>query len=407
MSTSTTAATAAPSATRLTPTWLLVAAVVLGAFNLRTAVTSVGPLLDEVQRDIGLTSQVAGILTTMPLVSFVVFGSLTPAIMRRVGEQAAMILGLTVMTAGLVLRATTGSVWLFLLFSMLALAGGAMGNVLLPALVKRHFPDRVGTLTAAYTTSMAVGTAVPAAVAVPLAGLYGPDNWRLGLGAWALPASVALVVWLCLPRRRGRPDTTGQRGVSRMFRSPTAWALATLFGSQSLLAFVAFGWFAQFYREQAGASATEAGLLVAFLSALSIPVSMIVPGLTLRRPSQRPLIAGFVACYVVAFSGMLVAPRAGAWLWAFLFGVGVGVFPLALTLIGLRSRTADTTAALSAFTQSGGYLFAAAGPLLVGVLHGATGGWTWPFVLLFADLALLAVSGWWIAQPRFVEDDLA
>jgi CP family cyanate transporter-like MFS transporter len=134
---------------------------------------------------------------------------------------------------------------------------------------------------------------------------------------------------------------------------------------------------------------------------------MLVPWLAARMSSQRPMVAAFVACYVVAYTGMLIAPRAGVWLWAFLAGVGAGAFPLALTMIGLRSRTADTTADLSAFTQSGGYLLAGVGPLLVGVLHGMTGGWTWPFVLLFADLTLLAVTGWYAAQPRFVEDDLA
>ncbi|MCW2723626.1 MAG: major facilitator superfamily 1 [Frankiales bacterium] len=405
-STSATPVTTGAPRGRLAPPWLLVAAVVLAALNLRTAVTSVGPLLDELQRGIGLSSEVAGLLTALPLLSFVVFGSLTPSLMRRMGEQTTMLLGLGTMAVGLVLRATTNSVWLFLLFSVLALAGGAIGNVLLPALVKRHFSDRVGTMTATYTTAMAVGTAVPAAVAVPLSSVYGPDNWRLGLGAWAVPVAAAIVVWLCLPRRSGAANVvTG--GGRRMFRSRTAWALATMFGSQSLLAFVAFGWFAQFYREQAGASATEAGLLVAFLTTLSIPVSMLVPWLAARMSSQRPMVAAFVACYVVAYTGMLIAPRAGVWLWAFLAGVGAGAFPLALTMIGLRSRTADTTADLSAFTQSGGYLLAGVGPLLVGVLHGMTGGWTWPFVLLFADLTLLAVTGWYAAQPRFVEDDLA
>jgi len=118
------------------------------------------------------------------------------------------------------------------------------------------------------------------------------------------------------------------------------------------------------------------------------------------------VIAVFLACYLVAYTGMLVAPRAGAWLWAFLAGLGGGAFPLALTLIGLRSRAPQNTAALSAFSQSIGYIFAGSGPLLVGVLHGRTGGWAGPFVVLFADLAVFAVAGWYVARPRFVDDDL-
>jgi CP family cyanate transporter-like MFS transporter len=406
MSTSTTPTTTARSSARLAPQWLLVAAVVLAALNLRTAVTSVGPLLDELQRGIGLSSEVAGVLTTLPVLSFAVFGWVTPAISHRIGEQRALTAALAVMGAGLVLRAAVDSVWPFMLFSVVALAGGAMGNVLLPALVKRHFPDRVGTMTATYTTALAVGTTAGAAAAVPLASLWGPDNWRLGLGAWGALAAVGLIVWLCLPPDRGRaPGTASDRSGRRMFRSRTAWALAFFFGSQSMQAYVTFGWFAQFYREEGGASPAEAGLIVAFLAALAIPVSMVVPSWAARRPSQRPFVVVFALCYLAAYAGMLVAPQQGAWLWALLAGVGGGGFPLALTMIGLRSRSATSTAGLSAFTQSVGYIMAGSGPVLVGVLHGATGSWTWPFVLLFAAVAVFAVSGWYAARPRFVEDD--
>lgn len=145
---------------------------------------------------------------------------------------------------------------------------------------------------------------------------------------------------------------------------------------------------------------------MAFLAALSIPLSMVVPTVAARRTSQQPLVAGFLACYVAGCVCMLAAPRQTAWLSMLLAGIGGGAFPLALTLIGLRTRSAANTAALSAVTQSASYLFAGCGPVLVGVLHGATGGWTWPFVLLFAGLVLFAVSGWAAARPRFADDDI-
>jgi CP family cyanate transporter-like MFS transporter len=381
--------------------------MLLAALNLRTAVTSVGPVLDQLERDIDLSSTLAGVLTTLPVISFAVLGSLTPRVARRFGEKHTLVGALALMTVGLALRALVHSPWAFLALSVLALAGGAMGNVLLPVFVKRFFPHRIGPATAAYTTAMATGTTIAAGVTVPLAHLQDPPSWRFGLGAWAALAVVGLAATLVLPgRRSSQPGTEGQAIHRPMHHSRTAWALTVFFGTQSMQAYVQFGWFALFFTERAGVSATRAGLLVAVLAALSIPISMVIPSVAARLSDQRPLIMALVSCTIVAYVGMLAAPAAGAWAWVVLAGIGAGAFPLALTMIGLRTRSVATTGSLSAFAQSIGYVIAGAGPLLVGVLHGATGGWTWPFVLLFADLAVMALAGWVVGQHRFVEDDL-
>lgn len=171
-------------------------------------------------------------------------------------------------------------------------------------------------------------------------------------------------------------------------------------------AYIAFGWFALFFREEAGVSATRAGLLVAILAAMSVPISMVVPALAARMPDQRGLIAFLVGCYLVAYTGMLVAPGAGAWLWVVLAGIASGAFPLALTLVGMRTSRPAATAALSAFAQSTGYLIAGTGPVLVGLLHGATRSWASTFVLLYVAVAAMAVSGWFVGRPRDVEDEI-
>lgn len=394
------------SARHAPPMWALVAAVVLAAVNLRTAVTSVGPVLAELERAIGLSSALAGVLTTLPVLSFAALGALTPRLAHRFGEQRLLAAALVLMTAGLALRVMVGTAWEFLLLSVLALAGGAMGNVLLPVLVKRYFAERVGGMTAVYTTALAVGMTASAALTVPLATQGGRVDWRVGLGFWAILAGIAAVAWTVLPARRPPASERPRRVRLPLRRSRTAWALALFFGAQSLQAYVAFGWFALFFRERAGASPAQAGLLIAVLAALTIPTSMVIPSLAARLHSQRPLIAVLVGCYVVAYTGMLLAPRAGQWLWVVLIGIGSGAFPLALTLMGLRARTAEATSALSAFAQSVGYLLAGTGPLLVGFLHGASGGWGWSFVLLFAALAVLAWSGWHVGLPHYVEDDV-
>jgi CP family cyanate transporter-like MFS transporter len=381
--------------------------MLLAAFNLRTAVTSVGPVLDELKAGVGLSGGIAGLLTTLPVLSFALLGSLTPRLSRRFGERHVLCAALLLMAAGLQARALVDDAVLFLLLSVAALAGGAAGNVLLPVLVKRHFPDRLGQATAGYTTSIAVGTTAAAALTVPIASLRGGLDWRLGVGAWALPAAAAGLAWLVLARGDRPVPADQQPARLPVHRSRTAWALALFFGSQSMQAYIAFGWFPLYFREQAGVSATRAGLLVAVYAALSIPIAAFVPALAARWPDQRPLVMGSVALYVLAYTGMLLAPAAGAWLWVVLVGIAAGSFPLALTLLGLRTRTPETTASLSAFAQSVGYVVAGSGPLLVGVLHGGSGQWGWSFVLLYADLVLMAAAGWFAAQPRYVEDDLA
>ena len=403
-----TSARPAATARGAAPRWSLVAAIVLTALNLRTAVTSVGPLLSEVQDGVGLSSPLAGVLTTLPVVCFALVGWYAPAIASRLGEHRAVTGALALMTAGLLGRALVSSPAPFLALSAVALLGGAVGNVLLPSLVKRHFPDRIGAMTAVYTTSLAVGLTGAAALTVPLADAVGADGWRVGLGAWALLSALAVVPWLWHLGERGTAGSPGRgRSGARMLGSPTAWALAVFFGAQSLHAYVSFGWFALFFQEQGPFSASHAGFLVAVVAGLSIPVSAVVPALAARRPSQRPLVVVLAGCYVVAYTGMLTATDlAGGVLWAALVGIGSGSFPLALTMIALRTRTADATASLSAFAQSVGYVLAGGGPLLVGVLHGRSGGWSGAFVLLYAALAVMVVAGWYAAQPRFVEDEV-
>lgn len=384
--------------------WLLVIAIGLAALNLRTAVTSVGPLLGELRSSLGMSGSVAGVLTTLPVLCFAVIGSAGPALAHRFGERRVVAGALACLATGLVVRALAASVWLFLLFSGVALVGGALGNVLIPAIIKRSFPHRVGVMTAMYTTAMATGTTLGAGVAVPVADAAG--TWRVGLGVWFVLAVVALMPWLGL-LRRDTATTGGHAAVTMrsLARSRLAWMVAAYFGSQSLQAYVAFGWIAQIFIDN-GISRAQAGLMLAVLTALSIPTSLVLPSLAARMRSQFPLVVALVVCYVAGYVGMVLAPAAGAWVWSVLIGLGAGAFPLALTMIALRSRQPGTTAALSGFAQSLGYMMAAAGPLLFGVLHDLSGGWTLPYVLVFVMLAVQLLTGWYVSRPRYIDDEL-
>ncbi|MEV0648761.1 MFS transporter [Phytomonospora sp. NPDC050363] len=391
----------------ISTSWVLVAGILLTAANLRTAVTSVGPLLEEIREGLGMSATIAGVLTTLPVLCFALLGGVTPALARRFGERKLLTAALLTMSLGLVVRSLVDSTSVFLAASALALAGGAVGNVAIPAVVKRHFPDRVGPMTTAYSTALAVGTMVTAALTVPLEQAF-DGNWHLALGVWVIPALLAVVPWVLWrsPSTEAAEQAEAAAPVRKVWRSKLAWMMVAFFAMQSLIAYVMFGWLAQIMRDS-GHTASQAGVMQAVFTAISIPVSLIVPSMAARMRDQRVLLVILVGLYLVGLPGMWLGRGGVQWLALVVTGVAMGTFPLILTLFGLRTRTPQGTASISAFAQSGGYLIAGSGPLLVGVLYQATGGWAAPFVMLLAAAAIALVVGLRIARPLFLEDELA
>ncbi|MGI8881921.1 MAG: MFS transporter [Jatrophihabitans sp.] len=384
---------------------LLVVAIVLTGFSMRTAVTSIGSVLERLQDGLGATGAGAGLITTLPVLCFAAVGSFAPRLNRRFGPNRVLVVAMVAATAGLATRALAGSLWLFALLSILALTGGAISNVSMPSLVKSYFPDRLGAMTAVYTTALAIGATAAAGLTVPISDLSsGADSWRLGIGSWALFTAVAVLPWLPMVRRRDASSGPVRAiPVRALIGSRTAWALTIFFAFQSFQAYIAFGWFARFFEDH-GVSDGGAGGLVAYYSALSIPISMVVPALAVR--GQRRIILSLGACYAVGYAGLIIAPVGGAWLWLILIGIGSGAFPVALTMIGLHTRHIEVTAAVSAFVQSVGYVLAGSGPLLVGALIGATHSWTGPFIALYVALAVSTGAGVIAARDTTVDQEI-
>jgi MFS transporter, CP family, cyanate transporter len=384
---------------------LVMVALVLLAVNLRPAAVSVGPVLDEVRDGLGMSASSAGLLTSLPVLAFALFGALAPGLASRIGVHRVTLLALGCVVVGLGTRVLVDQETSFLALSMLALAGMAVANVVLPSLVKLHFPERVGLVTAIYTTALSIGLTAALWLTVPISHALG--DWRDGLGAWAAIAVVAAIPWLGLvshDRHLERPERTV--GYAEVLRTRLGLAMALFFGFQSLQAYVIFGWFATLWRDS-GFSATDAGLLVGLLAATAIPLSLWAPTRLARSSDPRALLFAIMACYLVGYAGMLVAPHSLAVLWAVVIGAGTTTFPLILTLVGLRARTPEGTAALSSVTQSVGYLIAATGPFTFGALHDATDGWTWPLALLLATALPLFALGAYVVRPVAVEDQLS
>lgn len=393
------------------PTWrrvLVVIGIITLAVNLRPAAVSVGPLLDEISHGLQMNGPERAALTALPVACFATVGAVTPALGRVIGPHRLAFVALLGVVLGLALRARVHDPALFLVLSFVSLAGMASANVLLPSLVKLHFPERVGTMTGVYSTALAIGLTLASVLTVPIAQIpSGPGiDWRLGLFVWAPVAAVAALPWLGLLRRDRRTHEPERRiAAATVARTRLGWAMALLFGLQSLQAYSIFGWFANLYRDH-GFSAHTAGLLLGVITGVTIPLSWFVPRLTGRLQRPGALLHVLMGCYVVGYVGLLVAPRAGAWVWAVVVGIGTCTFPFVLTLIGLRARTPAGTAALSGFAQSIGYLIAIVGPFGVGLIRDATGGWTVPLLVLLALCVPQYVVGLAAARPRHLEDEL-
>jgi CP family cyanate transporter-like MFS transporter len=403
---------------------LLVVAIVLAALNLRPAITSLGALLEEVRDGLGMSGTVAGLLTSVPPLCFAVFGVTAPRLARRFGAGAVVCAGMAAITAGLLIRPYAGGTPGFLAASALALMGIAVSNVLMPVIVKRWFPDRVGSMTGLYSMALACGTSIAAAATVPLTDALGGD-WQPGLTMWAALAAAAVLPWLPFVRKgergQGRAareaagadvsasagaEAGAERPALRITRSRTAWALAVFFGLQATAAYITMGWVAQIFRD-AGVAAGTAGVLLAVIMAMGIPLAFVIPRVATRLPSQGPIVLVLGVCGLAGYAGLYFAPAGGAWAWALLLGVSNCAFPLALTMVGMRARTGAGVAQLSAFAQSTGYLISIPGPLLVGVLYQHSGGWGLPIALMAALMVPQMLVGVLAGRDRTVEDEAA
>jgi MFS transporter, CP family, cyanate transporter len=373
---------------------LLGLGIVLLAANLRPALTSVAPLIGEIREDTGISNGVAGLLTTLPLLAFGTLSPVAPRLGRRFGIERVLLASLLLLAAGILVR-SAGTVAVLFLGTAVIGAAIVVGNVLLPALVKREFPERVGLMTSVYSTALGISAALAAGVSVPIAQLAGV-GWRGSLAVWALPAVLAAVAWVPQLRRsdqRGNASTRTSRGIGDLWRSALAWQVTLFMGLQSLAYYVTLTWLPEILQAD-GMSAARAGWMLALSQAVGIVTMFLAPVVAGRRPSQRGVVVVAVGLSGAGTLGLLVAGSTASVLWVVLLGLGQGAcFSLALTLFALRAPDSEHAGALSGMAQTFGYLLAASGPFLFGVLRDATQAWTVPLVLLFAVTVCLLIAG--------------
>ncbi len=387
---------------------MITAAVVALALNLRPAVNGLGAVTPELRAATGLSGAAVGVLLALPTLSFALLGLPAASIAARWGTNRTVAIALAAMVVGQLLRSVVPGVPALFVGSAVALAGIAVGNVLMPGIVRLYFPDRIVLMTAVYTTALSAGGAVAAGVTLPIEHAAG-GTWRFGLGLWSVTAAIALAPWLAMrsPRPAAGAGVRNQPaliGIRRLARTRLGWVMVGFFGTQALQAYVMFGWLPEILTT-AGTTDTVAALYVSLLALIGVLIAAIVPPL-LAHVRVVAVIVTMASCYVAGYVGLILAAGSATWLWTVLVGIGTGAFPVALTLIGMRARTSGGTLALSGFTQSFGYLLASVGPVLFGLVHDVSGGWTVPLLMLIGLALVHLTFGLAAARTRYIEDEL-
>jgi MFS transporter, CP family, cyanate transporter len=378
---------------------LLVIGIVALAFNLRAAIASLPPIFPELSASLRLSAASLSVLAAVPVFCFGVFSAVAAPLSRRFGEERVLEAALALLAAGLLLRGALPGLML-LPGTAVAAAAIALMNVLLPSLVKRRNPDRAGLLIGFYLLSLSSGSILSSLIAVPVYRASG-GSLRLALGLWALPAIAAAVAWL--PQRTYRAAPSPARaGRLRVYRHALAWQVTAFMGLQSLTFYAALSWLPTMLRGR-GASAVHAGTLLALMNLGGAVTAMLIPVLAHRAPSQRGLMTAAIAASAAGLTGLWLAPLAQAAGWILVLGLGQGAaLSLAIYFTMARSPDPGTAASLSAFAQGAGYLVATAGPLAVGFLHSASGGWSVPVAALLAVLGFELVAGLQAARSRML-----
>lgn len=372
--------------------FLLVAGIVLVALNLRPALTSVGPLISSIRDDLSISSGVAGLLTTLPLLAFAALSSVAPRISRRTGNETAILAGLVVLLIGLLARSSGWVPGLFI-GTVLVGAGIAICNVLLPSVIKSRFPEKIGLMTSVYTTCMGVCATFASGISVPLAQGLG-WGWQWALACWAVLTVVAIAAWF--PHARQRSGQAGQvRSMAgAVWRSPLAWQLTLFMGMQSFLFYSLVTWLPEIVHSH-GMSMSAAGGMLAFVQLVGLPSTFFTPVLADRFADQRGIVVGIGVLYFAGVAGLVVGGSTPLIMfWCLLLGLGQGAsISLSLTLISLRANDAQQTSELSGMAQSFGYLLAAAGPVAAGMLFDGSGGWTVPLVSMLVITVVMLFVG--------------
>jgi len=340
-------------------------------------------------------------------------GLLGPVLMRWLSLELSLVLSILLMICGHILRSVSGNFFELLVGSVIAMLGMGIGNVLLPAIIKSYFPDRIALMTSLYAMLFSLGTAIPGSVAPLLAEVAG---WRIALVLWGVLAFVALPPWLIVVLQNHRMAKTQNERTKHeasaaissainLWRSKIAWSLLLMYGMAMLNGYAMLAWLPEILHDTAGTSPVQAGLLLSLYALTGGPMALIAPSVAIRL--QRPEILIYVAAgaFTVGYLGLVFIPATFTPLWVLTAAMGTGLFPVMLALINSRTRRPETAAKLSGFVHGLGALLSIPGPLIMGVLRTWTGGWTVPLLFLLTTVLGVVLSGVLLKGRHIIDDD--
>lgn len=386
-------------------TFTFVLAIIFLATTLRTPLTSVGPIISSIQDDLGISYVLGGFLTTIPLIAFAIVSPFAPNIARKLGMEITLFYSLILLTLGIVLR-SLGTTSLLIFGTVLIGVAISFGNVLVPSLFKLKYPMKIGLLTGIYTVSMNISAGTGLGISNPIAQ---STSWGWQ-GALAVPlvfTTITLIAWI--PLLRGEKvdlNTISSNATNspaiKIWKKPLAWAIAFSMGIQSMLFYCSAAWLPEILVSQ-GYSADQAGWLTSIMQMAQIPMTFLIPIISEKLSSQRPIVCLFTGFYLIGFAGVFLELTGFTILWMIFLGLAGGAsFGMVLMFFTLRTKTAYEAAQISGFAQSFGYLLAAIGPVLFGFLHDITGSWDIPNMLFIAASLVLFVFAYIGAKDRFL-----
>lgn len=386
-------------------TFTFVLAIIFLATTLRTPLTSVGPIISSIQDDLGISYVLGGFLTTIPLIAFAIVSPFAPNIARKLGMEITLFYSLILLTLGIVLR-SLGTTSLLIFGTVLIGVAISFGNVLVPSLFKLKYPMKIGLLTGIYTVSMNISAGTGLGISNPIAQ---STSWGWQ-GALAVPlvfTTITLIAWI--PLLRGEKvdlNTISSNATNspaiKIWKKPLAWAIAFSMGIQSMLFYCSAAWLPEILVSQ-GYSADQAGWLTSIMQMAQIPMTFLIPIISEKLSSQRPIVCLFTGFYLIGFAGVFLELTGFTILWMIFLGLAGGAsFGMVLMFFTLRTKTAYEAAQISGFAQSFGYLLAAGGPVLFGFLHDITGSWDIPNMLFIAASLVLFVFAYIGAKDRFL-----
>jgi len=387
---------------------LLITGIIVVAFNLRPAITSIGPIIGVIRDDTGLANWGAGFLTSLPLIAFAIMSPLAPRLANRFTNEIALLIGLVILLVGINIRSISVIALIFL-GTLLVGLGIAILNVLLPGVIKDKFPTKVGLMTSIYTTAMGILAATASGLSVPFASTLN-WGWQLALLVWAVPTLIGIVIWIYLATKSRTDKQTDIRfvksGNSRVWRSPLAWQIAFYMGLQSFLFYSTISWLPEILHNS-GMSMATAGWMLSFAQIIGLPASFLVPIIAERTKSQRGIVGVLIACFLLGFGGLLTSDSFPILVISvILIGIPLsGCFALALTFLGIRARTAKQAAELSGMAQSIGYILAAFGPIFIGFLYDLTQTWAVPLITMMIVALLVFFFGLGAGRDKYVIDE--